>query len=373
MKIRQYILLIAVWLLSLPILPACSSQDEPDSGSAVPEDRVEVRPVLPGVFSSIPRTSADAEQPASRTYDPNDVTNGKLNNSVRLAEGSTVWLIAKKDGTSNALVKNSYVVYNPADNEDMTYLVPCTVNDDGSIKDMEGSPLFLKDGTKYRFYVVSPARKLDEDKLSEGQVALQLHNGEYLCANDCRYTATTPGEFVTITKTNDEAVQVIRLNPMINQTAELSFRIERGQGVHDLDIQPSGIQISGLQDDNRGIGWHMSLSKNDEPIELKHGDKAGIYNDYDYEIDAEGRVNIKVPVIPMYSISKPVIVIFRLKVNGVPSSFEMMLNEKDFKAGYSYGYSGKVSINSGIEVITWQYVSWETNVEIPDPEQQSEQ
>jgi len=42
----------------------------------------------------------------------------------------------------------------------------------------------------------------------------------------------------------------------------------------------------------------------------------------------------------------------------------MMLNEKDFKAGYSYGYRGSVSIEDGVSVITWQYVSWEHDVEL---------
>ena len=246
---------------------------------------------------------------------------------------------------------------------------------------MEGTPLYLKDGHTYKFYAISPARKLDEDLLTKvQQVGFQVKNGEYFYANDCRYSKTTPDE-VTVKSDNTEDVQIIDLKPMINQTAQLKFQIQEGEGVHDLDIQPSGIQISGLQNDSpneynddgteniygnpNGLFWHMSQSTTDEPITLQHGGKSGTFNRYDYTIDTDGYVNIDVPVLPMYSISKPVIVVFRLKVNGVPTSYEMMLNEKDFKAGYSYGYRGKVSIDDGVTVVTWQYVSWEVDVELP--------
>lgn len=376
--IKLYIYRLAMAMMLLPLLWGCDSQDCPDSdGGSVPVGMVEVRPVLPGMFGSIPRDPASVRSVASRAYEPNDLTDKKLatNTLLRLPQGSTVWLIAesKVDGQAATYVKKSYVVFNPEDEETMSYLVPCTVDDDGNMKTMEGTPLYLKDGNSYKFYAISPARKLDEDKLAQGTVGFQVKNGEYFYANDCRYSNTTP-DVVTVESSNSEDVQIIELKPMINQTAELKFQIRRGKGVHNLDIQPAGIQISGLQNDSpeagkygdpKGLYWHMSQSTTDEPITLQHGDKVGIFNSYDYTIDTERRVNIEVPVLPMYSISKPVIVVFRLKVNGVPTSYEMMLNEKDFKAGYSYGYRGEVSIEEGVTVVTWQYVSWETDVEFP--------
>jgi len=328
---------------------------------------VEVRPVLSGAFSSIPRIAESSAKAVTRAYDDDEVTNGKLGNQQRLPAGSTVWLIAA-DEANKSYTKKSYVVYNSDDDPNMSYLVPCSVDKDGNeikTEGEQGTPLYLKDGSKYYFYVVSPARELDATEFSKGNIAFPVRNGESFYANDWRYEKTVPKE-IEVKGNNSDAVQVVELNPMINQTALLRFKITKGFGVHDLDIQPAGIQLSGLQNDSpKGVPWHMSRHAGDDPIELKYGDKSGTYSQYNYYIDSNDDVNIDVPILPMYDISKPVIVIFRLKINGVPSSYEMMLNEKDFKAGYSYGYRGSVAIKEGVDVITWQYVLWETDVEFP--------
>ncbi|MEY8688109.1 BF2992 family fimbrillin-A clan protein [Bacteroides sp. AN502(2024)] len=379
-SIRLHIYQFVVTMLLLPLLCACDGQDVPDpNGGTVPEGMVEIRPVLPGMFSAIPRDPGGVRSVASRAYDSDAITESKLdtNKLERLPHGSTVWLIVKskvKGQATATYVKKSYVVFNPLEGDmSKSYLVPCTVNDNGDMLDMEGSPLYLKKGQKYMFYAISPARKLDEEKLARDTVGFKVKNGEYFYANDCRYASTTP-DTIEVESSNPEDVQIIKLRPMMNQTAELKFQIDKGVGVHDLDIQPSGIRISGLQNDTTknavyggpdGLHWHMSQSEGDDPIDLQHGDKVGMLDCYDYTIDTDERVNIEVPVLPMYSTSKPVIVIFRLKVNGVPTSYEMMLNEKDFKAGYSYGYRGKVSIEEGVTVVTWQFVSWEYDVNFP--------
>jgi len=381
---RLNIFRIVAAMLLLPLLWACESEDTPDpSGNKVPEGMVEIRPSLPGVCTVIPRSASELGRGESRTYDSDSETDTKLkeNKKIRLPKGSTVWLIAK-DKDTKKLVRKSYVVFNPEGDDNMSYLLPCTVDDEGNMIDIDGSPLYLKDGQTYYFYAVSPARKLNETDFANGKVAFQIKNGEGFYANDCRYETTTPAPVQV--KSDNEAVQLVELKPMVNQTAQLRFRIARGKGVHDLDIQPSGIQISGLQNDSiskkddvdgkygvygneNGIFWHMSQSVEDQPILLQHGGKSGTFHCYDYAIDSEKRVVLEVPVLPMYGISKPVIVVFRLKINGVPTSYEMMLNEKDFKAGYSYGYRGEVSVEDNVTVITWQFVSWETDVELPAP------
>jgi len=383
MKIfNKYSLLLVSALLLPCMLSSCDSGNMPDlQDDTVPEGMVEIQPVLPGMFSSIPRKANDNQTPATRAYDSNETTDGYLtdNKLLRLPEGATVWLIVKSEGQATAtLMKKSYMVYNPEDDPNMSYLLPCTVNDEGEMLTTEGAPLYLKEDQTYEFFAISPARKLNETDFANGKVGFQVKNGEYFYANDCRYSNTEPNK-VTVQGNNKEGVQVVKLKPMINQTAELRFQIKKGEGVHDLDIQPTGIQISGLQNDSPdatdsegnpnpygnpdGLFWHMSLT-GDEPIGLQHGDKAGIFNCYTFEKDTQGRINIRVPVLPMWSISKPVIVIFRLKINGVPTTYEMMLNEKDFKAGYSYGYRGEVSISEGISVITWQFISWEYDLGI---------
>jgi len=378
--ITSYILLMALSTGILPCLLSCETLDQPERGETnVPEGMVEIRPVLPRMFSPIPRDASEAGKVATRTYDTQDETDGKLdtNKLMLLPEGSTVWLIAESDpGTGVAtptFVKKSYVVYNPNDDGTMSYLVPCTVDINGEMISSEGEPLYLNDGEKYLFYAISPARELDAEKFKEGKIGFKVKNGEYFYANDSRYSNTRPIP-IEVKSDNSEAIQQVTLSPLINQTAQLKFQIIKGKGVHNLGIQPSGIQISGLQNDSpegvdygdkNGLQWFMSLTPDQEPIRLLHSDKEGIFNRYNYTIDSEGRVNIDVPVLPMWSISKPIIVIFHLKINGVPTSYEMMLNEKDFKAGYSYGYRGEVSIEKGVDVITWQYISWEEEVMFP--------
>ncbi len=399
--IERCIFRIAAALLWVPLLGACDDREAVESpGSTVPEGMVEIRPVLPGRFGVIPRTVSEAGAAATRAYDDNSTTDGKLGTPKRLPDGSTVWLIARNTGTKK-LVKNSYVVRNSGtDDTKDSYLYPCVVDDEGSVISVDGTPLYLKFGEKYLFYAVSPARKLDDDLFARGTVGFCFKNGEAFCANDSRYAKTFPTEtndLIEIGTDQDpgyvgEAVQRVELKPMINQTALLKFQIMKKEDdvfIHDLDIQPSGIQISGLQNDCiekenskygniDGVAWHMSqggswvegegenaVTVYDEPINLQYSDKSGSLNSYNYTIDDKKRINIEVPIIPMWDISKPVIVVFRLKVNGVPSTYEMMLNEKDFKAGYSYGYRGTVSIEEGVSVISWQFVSWSYDVGFP--------
>ncbi len=383
--LKRYITWIAAVVAILSLLCSCTEKDIPEpAGHEVPEGMVEIHPVLPGMCAVIPRTAPGDGRAATRTYYPSDEETESLleDNPVhRLPKGSTVWLIAvNNEGEKKTLEKQSYVVYNPEDNETMSYLVPCEVDDEGNMISRQGTPFYLTEGKTYNFYAISPARKLDEDMQAEGKIGFIIKNGEYFYANDSRFTTTAP-KGITVHADNSESVQVVQLNPMINQTAELKFQINSGDAnVHDLNIQPSGIQISGLQNDSivkipkpdgsievkrPGVKWHLPLTKEDEPIELMHSDKDGLFNSYDYVLESKKRVNISVPIIPMYSISKPVIVVFRLKVNGVPTSYEIMLNEKDFKAGYSYGYKGVVSIEDGVDVITWQFVSWEHDVVFP--------
>lgn len=387
--IGRCIFRIAAALLWVPLLGACDGPEEAERpGSSVPEGMVEIRPTLPGRFGAIPRKASGAGAAATRAYEDHGTTNDKLAEPILLPDGSTVWLIAWNTKTRK-YEKNSYVVYNGgSDASETSFLYPCKVDAAGDVISHDGTPLYLKVGETYLFYAVSPARKLDEELFAEGTVGFRFKNGEAFYANDSRYAKTFPTKPVEIGKDvgsdAGEVVQRIELQPMINQTAQLKFQIKKNEDdiyVHNLDIQPSGIQLSGLQNDvlakdseyggPDGVAWHMSRDsgvgdvKYDEPIKLQYGDKSGSLNSYDYTIDSKGCINIEVPIIPMWDISKPVIVLFRLKVNGVPSTFEMMLNEKDFKAGYSYGYRGVVSIEEGVSVISWQFVTWEHDVYFP--------
>lgn len=378
-------------LLAL-LLGACDKQEVPaDNGYVVPEGMVEVRPVLGGVFSSLPRSASDSRSDATRVYPSNAETEGLLENcpQTRLPESTTVWLIARNeettttDGVTTTKVsyeKRSFVVYNSGDDPTMSYLVPCTVDNEGKVSSMEGSPLFLRDGKTYTFYAISPARELRDDWLKEGKVGFSVANGQAFYANDCRYEPTTPQPIAVENRHHPEAVCVVPLAPMMNQTALLRFRIRKGSNVHDLDIQPAGIQISGLQEDDyggkdfkdeepygdeTGLFWRMAMEKTDEPFVMKRKENTDSYRAYDYTRDGED-VCIDVPVLPLRGLSEPIIIVLRLKVNGVPTAYQMMLNEKEFKAGYVYGYRGTVNAEGEVTVISWQFVSWEEEIVFPD-------
>jgi len=371
-RLTTYITLLMLSLSAAAVLASCDDSDTPaPAGSSAPEGMVEVRPVLSGVYNMLQRDPGHA----SRTYEDDATTNDRLinNKKVPLPEGSTVWLIAKNGGK---LVKNSYVVSNSGEDDinAKSYLTPCVVDDDGNMTSIEGSPLYLKVDRTYEFYAISPARKLDDELFAKGEIGFKIKNGEYFYATDCRYDETSPGSVTISSLDTAEGVQEIVLKPMINQTAQLKFMITPGDCVHDLDMQPTGVYISGLQNDSQvsspygdsdGIQWKMAQQEGVNPITLQHGSKSGTYSEYDYTVDALKNIHINVGVVPMYSIPKPIIVLFRAKVNGVPTSYEMMLNEKDFKAGYSYEYRGLVTIQNGVDVISWQFLGWSTNVDFP--------
>lgn len=49
---------------------------------------------------------------------------------------------------------------------------------------------------------------------------------------------------------------------------------------------------------------------------------------------------IKCPILPTDAYSGAVVVLFNLSVNGIPTQYEMMLNQKVFEAAYTYHYVG---------------------------------
>lgn len=172
------------------------------------------------------------------------------------------------------------------------------------------------------------------------------------------------------------------MNELINQTAQLEFTIVPEEGnayIHSISVLPQGIEISGVQDrysasaDN-SVQWNWSTG---EPLHAYTGDnntsflirKDTQFEDAFIEERADGSLYIKCPILPTNAFSTSIIVVFNLQINGSPTQYEMMLNQKIYQAAYTYHYKGKVSIQDGVSVITWQYVNWSKDVPIiPQPE-----
>ncbi|MDC7176301.1 BF2992 family fimbrillin-A clan protein [Bacteroides cellulosilyticus] len=368
-------------IMCLLLLAACSRQgDLAQQPSIIPEGMVEVRFLLPGMLTASPMISRTA--PAEEIYTPDGtLLNGKK--ELPLEEGTTLWLLIEgwtgeepSTGEKYKTLK-SYVVKGQGLYQS---LYPCEVNEKGEVKEEMVTPLYLPFGT-YTFRALSPAKAfLDSEgrpitDLSAVDVFRQkVTNGDYLISNDERYVQTCLKK-QTIEPTN-EKVQVIELNPLINQTAQLKFTIYTDPAdpyIHKIKMMPAGIEICGLQDmygneeGKKLWNWSPELAdtlvaypgKKDELLTIGGNDKNVT------QINNK-EVVIETAVLPTDATSSSIIVIFNMEVNGIPTQYEMMLNLKILRAAFSYHYKGKLTTTEGITAITWQNVSWSANVEIDD-------
>ena len=289
-----------------------------------------------------------------------------------LPDGTTLWVFAQSG--SDAQLK-SYVVRDMTDGTQQ--LRACEVDSAGNLIAETTTPFFLTIGETYEFRAVSPARAFVEGT-ADDVYALYVDNKEYLLATDDRYTRTQATQ-VTIDDQGD-SVQIVRMNPIVNQTAQLEFTIvpdENNPDIHSITVLPQGIEIAGVQ--NRyaaGTGdvlWNWSTG---EPLKAFLGDdntRVQVRKDSQYEDGliqerADGSLYIRCPILPTDAYSSALIVIFNLQVNGSPTQFEMTLNRKIFEGACTYHYKGTVTIEDGITVITWQYVNWSDEIPIiPKP------
>ena len=349
-----------------------------------PEGMVEIRLELPGMYNPAPGPSTATSKTESKAYYDSRTYQDSVPRP--LPEGSTLWLIYELqtynspwgdqyDQYGEAQYK-SYVVLNSA--EGMRSLYPCAVDENG-VPDM-GSvepSLFLEPGT-YRFRAVSPARAWND----ETALGLQVDNGEQLLASDFRYTQTQP--LVDEINLAGSGIQVITLNPLVNQTARIQFTLRPDVSIHQLDMMPAGIELSGLQDIvNEAEGnynWSsVGLDGMGDTIRAYAGNKRSRTVLHDYvraEEDSvmivnnqrltlpQGSLITSTGILPTDASSNSLIVMFNLQVNGIPTQYSMHVNRKVFRAGRSYHYVGDVSIENGITVFSWQSISWTEDVEI---------
>lgn len=300
-------------------------------------------------------------------YEQHDLKKYNEDKRNPLPKGETLRLIAcKEDG--NIIEQKTYVV-----GEDDN-LYPCTVNPDGSLKDSGSTPLYLEKGN-YFFYALSPAREL----VGEEKIQLLVDNGEYLLSNDWRYTQTVPTKLTEADFKEDNKVIRLTLNPVINQTARLKFSLYTDdQNLHNLQPSDAGLSVSGLQvpykdgitakdQCNWAVGDTLRMAyghKDAEDIAFAYTrETINVPNGSDGTVKKEALV-ITTAILPTDATSQPLVVMFRGKLNGIPSTYSMMLNEKTFRAGYSYNYVGKVRMKGGVAAIEWQVVTWDSDIYI---------
>ncbi|MBM6659384.1 BF2992 family fimbrillin-A clan protein [Bacteroides gallinaceum] len=368
---------------------ACSQEEvaKVPVSPEVPEGKVAVTFTIPGMIAK--PLDGFAEESRSILTDLNiPVTN--------LPDGTTLWLFAEdvpEGEVSESVEPKSYVVRDidgmyDDEGRQLQQLLPCTVDEEGNLISETSVPLYLTFGHTYRFRAVSPARKFVEgatDENGEPVYAFYVDNKDYVIATDDRYEETKAKVIKIDAAAADEGstgVEVVEMNPLINQTAQLEFTIEPEENnpyIHSISVLPQGIEISGVQDrysasSDNSVLWNWSTG---EPLHAYTGDnntrflirKDTQFEDAFIEERENGSLYIKCPILPTNAFSTSIIVVFNLQINGSPTQYEMMLNQKIYQAAYTYHYKGKVSIQDGVSVITWQYVNWSKDVPIiPQPE-----
>ncbi len=337
---------MAAWCCMLLGWTACDNDAAADK---VPGDGlVQIQPVLSGSLV------ADGFSTMTKAVNlPEDHV------IVPLPEGTTLWIIAEKldeAGKVTSTSQTAYVVKEVSEGTGVTSLYPCEVDADGKVVSVDGTPMFISEGT-YKFWAISPARELKDGN------TLSVKNGEELLATDDRYVETAPTEITVSANWTDEdsRIEVIRLNPLFNQTAQLKFTItSEAKWIHSLELLAAGVEYSGLQEEMEN-NWSLT-----NHLQTDFAMKNGTYRETECvtgkNSDGTHYLEVTTPVLPVNAIATPVVVLFNVLINGVPSPFSIMLTEKNFQAGYSYHYKGTVKLQDGVAVIVWQFVEWNMDV-----------
>ena len=371
----------ALWLACSLLAVRKNRQEEsvePIVSPGVPEEKVEVRFTLSGMIAEPLDGFAEGSRADAVTLENVPIKN--------LPDGTTLWLFAEEKITGGQGPENiepkSYVVRDidgmfDEEGRQLQQLLPCEVDDEGNLLNETSVPLYLTFGNTYRFRAVSPARKFVENATDVDRnpvYAFYVDNKEYVIATDDRYEQTAATEITIDAAAAGETssgVKVVEMKPLINQTAQLEFTIVPEEGndyIHSISVLPQGIEISGVQDrysasTGNSVLWNWSTG---EPLHAYTGDnntsflirKDTQFEDAFIEEREDGSLYIKCPILPTNAYSTSIIVVFNLQINGSPTQYEMMLNQKIYEAAYTYHYKGTVSIQDGVSVITWQYVNW---------------
>lgn len=358
-----------IYILSMllaALLSACSSDSDGagEDANAATDGMVAVSISVPGVLSSGPLPSASTRSQAIAD------AFGTEPPLTYLPVGSTLWLAVQKkddDGTYEPADIRGYVV---GSNSGYNSLFACNtvVNAKGEmtidVGSQSGVPLYLKAGT-YKFRIMSPA--LD---ISASTLATRIENGMYFYSSDERYDETKSQDIKI--EANHSGVQNIRLNPMVQQVAQIRIDLLKGRNVYDIEMLDAGVEISGLQNPQAIDGsnvYNWSSSSEADTLRMKMGDKqtwtsipgsgfapvsgisiGGIA--YDGLRGAAG-------VLPTDARLTNIVVLVSMAVNGVPTQYEFTMRDITLLHGRSYNVQLLIEHNDeGLSVTKWLNHSW---------------
>lgn len=337
--------------------------------SAVLEDGlVEVRIRMPQVYGhqpGVPSTKAvgdiddvlddwpitDLEEGATLwlTYElqttPDDPETGDVDDSKYDVPNLKAYVVRRSGGGYRAL----YACEHSVDGGKLV-VTPENVNE-------TAAPLYLKDGNKYRFRMISPAMPISKDDLS-----MNVDNGDSFCSSDQRYHETASSA-ILITATAS-GVNYIEMNPMIQQTARLRFNLKKGANVSSIKMMGDGVEITGIQNpymhNAEGDRYNWSSMAEDDTLVMRLGDKrAWVRLSGDrFEEGEDGNLSGDICILPTDARSNTVTMLLNMAVNGVPTQYITTLNGMVFEHAKSYNMNFEVGLQNNIVVVNWQNVSW---------------
>lgn len=364
-QIRKYT--AKAWVVIGLLSAAGCSQEDPSLHPA-PEGTVQVNFCQSGTYGaplSDLKSSALRVEYADIPIDPDP--DGTLHpyQPTPVPDGTTLW-VAIYEVKDEALDAPSFITVKSYRVSGRS-MIPCKVDKDGNPESDYDTPLYLPAG-KYIFRALGPARELARQTAS-GELSLYLDNGDWIIANDSRYKETSGMTTVTELKENNMD-QLVELDPLINQTARLKFTIYSDNSdpfVHTLKMMPIGVELSGLQNryskgSEDSAPWNWTLCTPADTLVAHPGNKNTLVYLKKPLVSTDNRIALETHILPTDAVATPLIVLFNIEVNGNPTQFEMMLNRKMFRAGYSYHYRGKVTINQGVAALVWESVSWDAEI-----------
>lgn len=349
---------------------ACSNEEDLPSGNGGTDGLIQVDFEVGGTYGapfSDLGTKAATQTSADQQSIPDMPDNTGPYQPGDIEDGTTLWIAVYEAETADTPPEEAKLMDIKPYRVSGYSLIPCQVDDEGNAK-MNGShyiyekPLYLTEGTYY-FRALGPARKLANNGV-DGEIAMNIDNGQWVIAHDDRYVETAGNSKVTLEE--DKPNALVRLNPLINQTAQLKFTIyTEDPFVHTMNLQTTGVEVSGLQDyyskgADGGEPWNWTLYST--YLEAKPADKNTVMYLKEPTVNENTRMVIETPILPTDAVATPLIVLFNMEVNGNPTQYEMMLNRKMFRAGYSYHYRGKLTLIEGVTAIDWENISWEADI-----------